>query len=115
MRFRAELQLDGKTATGITVPAEVLAGLGGGKTRGAGDDQRAHIPQHDRDDERGREDPGSAAPSALRGTSMPETSWTSRSRRIPRRVPPLCQTIFPRKTNSARRGMRESRYSNDDR
>jgi len=31
MRFRAELRLDGKTATGITVPAEVLAGLGGGK------------------------------------------------------------------------------------
>jgi hypothetical protein len=31
MRFRAELQLDGKTATGITVPAEVLDGLGGGK------------------------------------------------------------------------------------
>lgn len=31
MKFRAELQLDGKTATGITVPPEVLAGLGGGK------------------------------------------------------------------------------------
>jgi hypothetical protein len=31
MRFRAELQLDGKTATGITVPPEVLDGLGGGK------------------------------------------------------------------------------------
>jgi len=31
MRFRAELQLDGKTATGITVPPEVLDGVGGGK------------------------------------------------------------------------------------
>jgi hypothetical protein len=31
LRFRAELQLDGKTATGITVPPEVLDGLGGGK------------------------------------------------------------------------------------
>jgi hypothetical protein len=31
MRFRAELQLDGKTATGITVPPEVLDGLAGGK------------------------------------------------------------------------------------
>jgi len=31
MKFRAELQLDGKTATGITVPPEVLDGLGGGK------------------------------------------------------------------------------------
>jgi hypothetical protein len=31
MRFRAELQLGGKTATGITVPPEVLGGLGGGK------------------------------------------------------------------------------------
>jgi hypothetical protein len=31
MKFRAELQLDGKTATGITVPPEVLDGLDGGK------------------------------------------------------------------------------------
>jgi Bacteriocin-protection, YdeI or OmpD-Associated/Domain of unknown function (DUF1905) len=31
LRFRAELQRDGKTATGITVPPEVLDGLGGGK------------------------------------------------------------------------------------
>jgi hypothetical protein len=31
MRFSAELQLDGRTATGITVPPEVLDGLGGGK------------------------------------------------------------------------------------
>jgi Domain of unknown function (DUF1905) len=31
LRFRAELQLDGKTATGITVPPEVLDGLGGSK------------------------------------------------------------------------------------
>lgn len=31
MKFRAELHLDGKTATGITVPPEVLDGLGGGK------------------------------------------------------------------------------------
>jgi Bacteriocin-protection, YdeI or OmpD-Associated/Domain of unknown function (DUF1905) len=31
MRFRAELQLDGQTATGITVPPEVLEGLGAGK------------------------------------------------------------------------------------
>ena len=31
MKFRAELQLDGKTATGITVPPEVLDGLGGGR------------------------------------------------------------------------------------
>ena len=30
MKFRAELQRDGKTATGITVPAEVLDALGGG-------------------------------------------------------------------------------------
>jgi len=30
-RFRAELQLDGKTATGITVPPEVLDSLGAGK------------------------------------------------------------------------------------
>lgn len=31
MKFRAELQLDGKTATGITVPPEVLDCLTGGK------------------------------------------------------------------------------------
>ena len=31
IRFRAELQLDGKTATGIIVPPEVMDGLGGGK------------------------------------------------------------------------------------
>jgi Bacteriocin-protection, YdeI or OmpD-Associated/Domain of unknown function (DUF1905) len=31
MKFRADLQLDGKTATGITVPPEVLNCLGGGK------------------------------------------------------------------------------------
>jgi len=31
MKFRAELQLDGKTATGITVPPEVLDVLGSGK------------------------------------------------------------------------------------
>lgn len=31
MKFRAELQLDGKTATGITVPPEVLDGLGAGR------------------------------------------------------------------------------------
>jgi hypothetical protein len=31
MRFTAILQLNGKTATGITVPTEVVAGLGGGR------------------------------------------------------------------------------------
>jgi hypothetical protein len=31
MRFRAEVELHGKTATGITVPAEVVDGLGGGR------------------------------------------------------------------------------------
>ena len=31
MKFRAELQRDGKTATGITVPVEVLDALGGGR------------------------------------------------------------------------------------
>ena len=31
MKFRAQLQLHGKTATGLTVPAEVVAGLGAGK------------------------------------------------------------------------------------
>jgi bifunctional DNA-binding transcriptional regulator/antitoxin component of YhaV-PrlF toxin-antitoxin module len=31
MRFRATIQLDGKTATGIRVPEEVVEGLGGGK------------------------------------------------------------------------------------
>ena len=31
MKFRAELQRDGKTATGITVPAEVLDAIGGGR------------------------------------------------------------------------------------
>ncbi len=31
MKFRAELQQDGKTATGITVPAEVLDALGAGR------------------------------------------------------------------------------------
>jgi hypothetical protein len=31
MRFRAEVELHGKTATGITVPAEVVAGLKAGK------------------------------------------------------------------------------------
>lgn len=31
MRFRATLQLDGKTATGIEVPAEVVEELGAGK------------------------------------------------------------------------------------
>ncbi len=31
MRFRARVQLNGKTATGIQVPDEVVAGLGGGK------------------------------------------------------------------------------------
>lgn len=31
MRFRATLQLDGKTSTGINVPAEVMESLGGGK------------------------------------------------------------------------------------
>ena len=31
MRFRAAVQLNGKTATGIPVPAEVVDGLGGGK------------------------------------------------------------------------------------
>jgi Bacteriocin-protection, YdeI or OmpD-Associated/Domain of unknown function (DUF1905) len=31
MKFRAELQQDGKTATGITVPPEVLDALGGGR------------------------------------------------------------------------------------
>lgn len=30
MRFRATIQLDGKTATGIRVPEEVAEGLGGG-------------------------------------------------------------------------------------
>jgi bifunctional DNA-binding transcriptional regulator/antitoxin component of YhaV-PrlF toxin-antitoxin module len=31
MRFHATVRLDGKTATGIEVPADVLGGLGGGK------------------------------------------------------------------------------------
>ncbi len=31
MRFQAEVQLAGKTATGIVVPPEVVAGLGSGK------------------------------------------------------------------------------------
>ncbi len=31
MKFRAELQQDGKTATGITVPADVLDSLGAGR------------------------------------------------------------------------------------
>jgi Bacteriocin-protection, YdeI or OmpD-Associated/Domain of unknown function (DUF1905) len=31
MQFRATLDLDGKTATGITVPGHILAGLGAGK------------------------------------------------------------------------------------
>jgi hypothetical protein len=31
MRFKATIQLDGKTATGIRVPEEVVEGLGGGK------------------------------------------------------------------------------------
>jgi hypothetical protein len=31
MKFRAELQLDGKTATGINVPPEVLDALGDGR------------------------------------------------------------------------------------
>jgi hypothetical protein len=31
MKFRATIQLDGKTATGINVPAEVMEGLRGGK------------------------------------------------------------------------------------
>ncbi len=31
MKFRATLELHGKTATGITVPAEVVAGLNGGQ------------------------------------------------------------------------------------
>ena len=31
MRFRATLQLEGKTATGLRVPAEVVEGLGRGK------------------------------------------------------------------------------------
>lgn len=31
MRFRATVPLDGKTATGIRVPAEVVEGLGAGK------------------------------------------------------------------------------------
>ncbi len=31
MHFRATLELDGRTATGIPVPAEVIDGLGGGK------------------------------------------------------------------------------------
>ena len=31
MRFRAEVELHGKTATGIEVPAEIVEGLGAGK------------------------------------------------------------------------------------
>jgi Bacteriocin-protection, YdeI or OmpD-Associated/Domain of unknown function (DUF1905) len=31
MRFRATIELGGKTATGIRVPAEIVAGLGAGK------------------------------------------------------------------------------------
>lgn len=31
MRFRATLQLDGRTATGIEVPDAVVEGLGGGR------------------------------------------------------------------------------------
>ena len=31
MKFDATLDLDGKTATGITVPSEVIEGLGGGR------------------------------------------------------------------------------------
>jgi Bacteriocin-protection, YdeI or OmpD-Associated/Domain of unknown function (DUF1905) len=31
VKFRAELQRDGKSATGITLPAEVLEALGGGR------------------------------------------------------------------------------------
>src|SRR5258708_15217033 len=31
MKFRAIIRLDGKTATGIPVPPEVIAGLGAGK------------------------------------------------------------------------------------
>jgi hypothetical protein len=31
MKFRAKLQLDGKTATGLTVPADVLDALGAGR------------------------------------------------------------------------------------
>jgi hypothetical protein len=31
MRFTATLRLDGKTATGLAVPADVVAGLGGGR------------------------------------------------------------------------------------
>lgn len=47
MKFRAELQLDGKTTTGITVPPAVLDGLGGGK-RPPVRVTRAHLPQYDR-------------------------------------------------------------------
>jgi hypothetical protein len=31
MRFRAELELNGKTATGIAVPERIVEGLGGGR------------------------------------------------------------------------------------
>lgn len=31
MRFQATIQLDGKTATGINVPDDIMEGLGGGK------------------------------------------------------------------------------------
>jgi hypothetical protein len=36
MRFRGVVELNGKTATGIEVPAEVVAGLGPSKRTGPG-------------------------------------------------------------------------------
>ena len=47
MRFRTTVELGGKTATGLRVPADVVEALGTPTARPR-DDRRAHLPQHRR-------------------------------------------------------------------
>ena len=53
MRFKAKVELGGKTATGFEVPGEGRDRVGPvAEARGARHDQRAHVPEHGRDDGR---------------------------------------------------------------
>jgi len=57
MKFRAELQLEARPPPASPSRPQSLTASAEANDPGAGKDQRAHLPQYDRDDRRGREDP----------------------------------------------------------
>ena len=77
IRFRATIELGGKTATGIPVPDEVVAGSRPVGDRPFGHRSRAHVPHHDCLHGRSVLIPLSASTEPMRA-SPPETRWKFR-------------------------------------